>query len=109
MKKKKIAAAVTNNSKASDEIPTGISIESASYIENNKEVSHSTPSNQNDNLIKNDTVEEYTPKLFSDDKILDDTDQTEFSEDGSTEQLFDQDTTEDEDFEIPAFLRRQKF
>ena len=106
---KKIAAAVTNNSKASDEIPTGSSIESASYIENNKEVSHSTPSNQNDNLIKNDTVEEYTPKLFSDDKILDDTDQTEFSEDGSTEQLFDQDTTEDEDFEIPAFLRRQKF
>ena len=26
-----------------------------------------------------------------------------------TEQLFDQDVNEDEDFEIPAFLRRQKF
>ena len=25
------------------------------------------------------------------------------------DQLFDQDTNEDEDFEIPAFLRRQKF
>ncbi len=25
------------------------------------------------------------------------------------EQLFDQDSNEDEDFEIPAFLRRQKF
>ena len=24
-------------------------------------------------------------------------------------ELFDQDTNEDEDFEIPAFLRRQKF
>ena len=27
----------------------------------------------------------------------------------SAEQLLDQDTSEDEDFEIPAFLRRQKF
>ena len=27
----------------------------------------------------------------------------------SSEQLFEQDTSEDEDFEIPAFLRRQKF
>ena len=26
-----------------------------------------------------------------------------------TEQLFDQDINEDEDFEIPAFLRKQKF
>ena len=29
--------------------------------------------------------------------------------DNDTDQLFDQDTKEDEDFEIPAFLRRQKF
>ena len=28
---------------------------------------------------------------------------------GDTEQLFDQDINEDEDFEIPAFLRKQKF
>ena len=27
----------------------------------------------------------------------------------SPERLFDQDASEDEDFEIPAFLRRQKF
>ena len=27
----------------------------------------------------------------------------------NTDELFDQDSTEDEDFEIPAFLRRQKF
>ena len=26
-----------------------------------------------------------------------------------SEQLFEQDTNEEEDFEIPAFLRRQKF
>ena len=29
--------------------------------------------------------------------------------DEHTEKLFDQDTNEDEDFEIPAFLRKQKF
>ena len=27
----------------------------------------------------------------------------------SSEQLFDQDINEEEDFEIPAFLRKQKF
>ena len=33
-----------------------------------------------------------------------------FREKRSTEeQLFDQDTNEEEDFEIPAFLRKQKF
>ena len=31
------------------------------------------------------------------------------SEHDRTDQLFDQDVNEEEDFEIPAFLRRQKF
>ena len=30
-------------------------------------------------------------------------------ENNETEQLFDQDINEEEDFEIPAFLRKQKF
>ena len=30
-------------------------------------------------------------------------------ENNQSEQLFDQDINEDEDFEIPAFLRKQKF
>ena len=34
---------------------------------------------------------------------------SEEDNDNRQEQLFDQDTNEDEDFEIPAFLRRQKF
>ena len=29
--------------------------------------------------------------------------------DNETDQLFDQDFNEEEDFEIPAFLRKQKF
>ena len=52
------------------------------------------------------TEEEYTPKLFSE--------ETSFSEDitslpESNQKLFDQENSQEEDFEIPAFLRRQKF
>ena len=56
--------------------------------------------------------EEYTPKLFADDQIneLSEKDISEEDNDNrQDENLFDQDTNEDEDFEIPAFLRRQKF
>ena len=34
---------------------------------------------------------------------------TKLSENQNTSELFDQDVNEDEDFDIPAFLRRQKF
>ena len=74
-----------------DELPTGVSIESASYMENNVE-------------------EEHTPKLFSDEQSQMDLDQNDLKkEDDGAQNLFDQETNEDEDFEIPAFLRRQKF
>ena len=48
-----------------DEIPSGVSIESASYIENNNEIkSEVTPSNEY--ISTNSSYEEeYTPKLFS--------------------------------------------
>ena len=40
----------------------------------------------------------------------DNSEQKELSENQHTNnELFDQDSNEDEDFEIPAFLRRQKF
>ena len=88
-------------------IPSGVSIESASYIENNNlknnEKSSSTLSNEND--------EEYTPKLFSDDQRYQSEENLEANDprDNDTDQLFDQDLNEEEDFEIPAFLRKQKF
>jgi len=92
-----------------NEIPSGVSIESASYIENNK-----IEDNDQNVLgsLKSDFDEEYTPKLFSDEQStetenFDREAINELSED--TNQLFDQDTNEDEDFEIPAFLRKQKF
>ena len=46
---------------------------------------------------------------FPDDQIYEDAERKESKEDDHSEKLFDQDTNEDEDFEIPAFLRRQKF
>ena len=93
-----------NNKNNSEEIPTGVSIESASYMEQNRENVY-----ENNSIIdKEKAEEEFTPKLFSDDQGLD-AGKTNTSEDeNETQQLFDQ-NEEEEDFEIPAFLRRQKF
>ncbi len=80
-------------------IPAGVSIESASYIENN-------------NLDESEnSSDEYTPKLFSEEQNYQNEESKEIKDqvDQDTEQLFDQDVNEDEDFEIPAFLRKQKF
>ena len=93
-----------NNKNNSEEIPTGVSIESASYMDQNRENVY-----ENNSIIdKEKAEEEFTPKLFSDDQGLD-VGKTNTSEDeNETQQLFDQ-NEEEEDFEIPAFLRRQKF
>jgi hypothetical protein len=58
-----------------------------------------------------DIIEEYTPKLFSEEESLkvDNVRETNEIIDNESEQLFDQDTNEEDDFEIPAFLRKQKF
>src|SRR6056300_1427440 len=50
--------------------------------------------------------EEYTPKLFSDEGSNSDTENTSETEE---QKLFEQENTQEDDFEIPAFLRRQKF
>ncbi len=80
----------------------GISIENASYIENNIET---------DNKFDNrPTEEEYTPKLFSEESndFGNDNHETE-NENLQNDKLFDQSSSDDEEFEIPAFLRKQKF
>ena len=82
-----------------ESIPKGVSIENASYMENNESIG-----------VKTDTgniEEEYTPQLFSNENSL----EQEQSVDVQTthdDKLFDHDG-EEEDFEIPAFLRKQKF
>ena len=96
----------SNNSERSlSDIPTGVSIESASYIEDNRLENNSNPNETEEGQ------EEYTPKLFSEDQSYesDETLESNESESREKEELFDQDINEDEDFEIPAFLRKQKF
>ncbi len=92
-----------------NEVPKGVSIESASYIENNN---LNKNNEENLELSKSSFEEEYTPKLFSDehsyetDEIKKENSDLDYNE---TNELFDQDLSEEEDFEIPAFLRKQKF
>ena len=94
-----------NETEFEDNIPTGVSIESASYMENNVDES-SLSENENNEL--NIEKEEYTPKLFSDEDQAEDYN-SDIHNEPHTEKLFDQDSSEEEDFEIPAFLRKQKF
>ena len=91
------------------EIPAGVSIESASYMEHNDNINYEDQLHQNNSSNEKNFIEEYTPKLFSDEQNQVDVETKDASEENATDQLFDQDTNEDEDFEIPAFLRRQKF
>ena len=105
----KIAEQTSPVSASPDEIPAGVSIESASYMEHNDNTNYEDPLHQNNSSNEKNFVEEYTPKLFSDEQNQVDVETKDVSEENATDQLFDQDTNEDEDFEIPAFLRRQKF
>ena len=76
--------------------PHGISIENASYIENNLEVENT--------LDKVDVGAEHTPKLFTEED-----NHNHEEEDIQNDKLFNQSSLDDEEFEIPAFLRKQKY
>ena len=98
---------LVDNQQSLSNFPTGVSIESASYMENNnltESQSNLPASGAND--------EEYTPKLFSEEKGSQTDEITEDKnnqENFDKEQLFDQDINEEEDFEIPAFFEKQSF
>jgi len=93
-----------------NDIPAGVSIESASYIESASEsASESSSANEAINSEDETKEEEYTPQLFSDDSSVEDERDQDEHNDVHTKELFDQDLNEEEDFEIPAFLRKQKF
>ena len=85
-----------------DTAASGISIENASYIEENI-----------DNNFPEINSEQHTPKLFEENKDTpsNSNDLKEDSEEKTIEDnLFGEDMNNEEDnFEIPAFLRRQKF
>ena len=100
------SSSITNN-----DMTSGVSIESASYIENSVETNIPEIDQTQDSI---DEKEEFTPQLFSDEIVTkeENSETIEKQEDHNSqdEKLFDQDFNEDEEnFEIPAFLRRQKF
>ena len=91
-----------------NDIPSGVSIESASYIER----SDLDQSNLKDKLPNDSHEEEHTPRLFSEDQSYESDEVNRGLNEKMTQepnQLFDHDVNEEDDFEIPAFLRKQKF
>ena len=100
----------TFNEETFNDIPSGVSMESAAYMENNindaqENFNNKTPTSSDE------IIEEYTPKLFSEEQSFHEDASEKPNEliENESDQLFDQDTNEEEDFEIPAFLRKQKF
>ncbi len=101
-----------SNDLRDEKLTSGLSLESASYIENTleQETDQKVAQDPKEESINfsNAPGEEYTPKLFSDDaesvekEILENKTET-------NDNLFEEEINEDDDFEIPAFLRRQKF
>ena len=101
---------MTMNEIDANNIPNGVSMESATYIESKKENSlHDNDASANVNLAQDSDIE-HTPQLFENEHETKVENSLEEDHDSYSEKLFDQDTNdEDEDFEIPAFLRKQKF
>ena len=89
-------SSVENNLLNQDLNSQGISMENASYIESNIDVE--------EKLLNIDTEDDQTPKLFSEESNI----KVE-EKDPENEKLFDQNSSDEEEFEIPAFLRKQKF
>ena len=83
----------------------GVSVENMSYIESNIETEKINFPKENP-ILENES--EVTPPLFSNNEETKDMESKEEDFDNSDQRLFEDDTSED-DFEIPAFLRKQKF
>ena len=102
-----------NKREDNENIPNGVSIENASYIEsnpNNDDLENlETPIISQISDEQTNFQEEHTPKLFSEDSETQNEKNFDDSDEADTDKLFDHETHEDEDFEIPAFLRKQKF
>ena len=79
----------------------GVSIENTSYIEENN-----LDSNK-DKKVFNE-VEADAPKLFSEEKV-DTNDNVNLADDINSIKMFESEDEIEEEFEIPAFLRKQKF
>ena len=104
-----------------EKIPSGLSLENTSYMENNNthQLNQTNLTNDkfiNDNNFSNNDRELENvnpPKIFTDDssEINENlVDNVKNDEDPSAGNLFDEENNiEEDDFEIPAFLRKQKY
>ena len=104
----------TTKSIKENQIPSGISIESTSYIEKNQNETaweeESKLNSMNENVLdESNDVEEFTPKLFTEDTSNSEDSSEATNEEVHSDRLFEQEIVEDDEFEIPAFLRKQKF
>jgi len=111
-----------SNLQKQDDLISGVSLDNAAYFENslNQDQNHTAKNEKQEEVViddisiyeeksqdtpeidsqeSNNTQNEVSPQLFSDEEALDTS-----SEDKNDEVL-----KEEEDFEIPAFLRKQKF
>ena len=98
---------------------SSLSIQQETAVQN-EEQALNTPEVNEDVFFEVDTIEqvfsnddsvlpleeEYTPKLFSDENS---SNENNISSTQEEQKLFDQENNQEDDFEIPAFLRRQKF
>ena len=100
----------SKNLKSEDELTTGISIENASYVESNiGEANIGSDSIVENKLVGTGVEEDSTPQLFSDESNNNNDVQTEEKYENENEKLFEHEINDEEDFEIPAFLRKQRF
>ena len=104
-----IAEGSRNQKNPLEEFSSGVSIESASYMEKNQEIEVNDNSSFEISSNQNNPEGEQTPKLFNEEEYFEETSTKSYDEENKSDELFENDNSEEEDFERPAFLRRQKF
>jgi len=77
-----------------------------SIEENSISINHGLGASVNSEAINE---VEHTPQLFEEENASEVETRSDDSIDTHTEKLFEKESNEEEDFEIPAFLRKQKF
>ena len=93
-----------------DVIPSGVSMENAAYMESNNTSEEGLTNNESVHAVKiNHNEDEHTPQLFEKEDSLEHEDNQEEFSSNNSDNLFDQEANDEEEFEIPAFLRKQKF
>ena len=92
--------------KMDETIPTNISLDNANYLENNSEPTEQNNQDSDMTSFEVESIQEVTPELFPDSQEVEISGQTKNIE--VEQKMFEDESGTEEDFEIPAFLRKQK-